>query len=68
MNNPTEEHMAAVNRILRYLKMTPGRGLLYKKCDNINIEIYTNAYLVGDIIDKRSTFGYRSNVWGNLVT
>lgn len=48
--------------------MTPGRGLLYKKCDNINIEIYTNAYWVGDIIDKRSTSGYCSNVWGNLVT
>jgi hypothetical protein len=43
MNNPTEDHMAAVNRILRYLKMTPGRGLLYKKCDNRNIEIYIDA-------------------------
>jgi hypothetical protein len=43
MNNPIEDHMATVNRILRYLKMTPGRGLLYKKCDNRNIEIYIDA-------------------------
>ncbi|RVW20625.1 Retrovirus-related Pol polyprotein from transposon TNT 1-94 [Vitis vinifera] len=26
MNNPTEKHMTAVIRILRYLKMTPGKG------------------------------------------
>ena len=31
MNNPSEDHLEAVNRILRYLKMTPGYGLLFKK-------------------------------------
>ena len=68
MNNPTEEHMDAVNRILRYLKMTPGRGLLYKKSDNRNVEIYSDADWAGDILDRRSTSGYCSYVWGNLVT
>jgi len=68
MNNPTEDHMAAVNRMLRYLKMTPSRGLLYKKSDNRNIEIYTDADWAGNIIDRRSTSGYCSYVWGNLVT
>ena len=29
MNNPTEKHMTAVTRILRYLKMTPGKGLFF---------------------------------------
>ena len=52
MNNPTEDHMTAVNRILRYLKMTPGKGLLCKKCDNRNIEIYTDADWAGNIIDR----------------
>jgi hypothetical protein len=68
MNNPTEEHMDAVKRILRYLKMTPGRGLLYKKSDSRNVEIYSNADWAGDILDRRSTSGYCSYVWGNLVT
>ena len=36
MNSPTEEHMEAVNRILRYLK-TPGKGLLYKKTNSREI-------------------------------
>ena len=31
MNNPTEKHMTAVTRILRYLKMTPGKGSLLPK-------------------------------------
>jgi len=43
MNNPTEEHMEAINRILRYLKMTLGRGLLYKKGGNRNVEIYSDT-------------------------
>jgi len=34
MNNPTEDHLDAVNRILRYLKMTPGHGLLFKKSES----------------------------------
>jgi len=48
--------------------MTPGRGLLYKKCDNKNIEIYTDTDWAGNIIDRRSTSGYCSYDWGNLVT
>jgi len=43
MNNPTEEHMEAVNRILRYLKMILGIGLLYKKGGNRNVEIYSDT-------------------------
>ena len=30
MNNPTEEYMKVVYRILRYLKMTPRKGLYFK--------------------------------------
>lgn len=31
MNNPKESHLEVVHRILRYLKMTPGVGLLSRK-------------------------------------
>lgn len=68
MNNPTEEHMKAVTRILRYLKMTPGKGLLFKKSDNREVKVYTDADWAGDVTDRRSTSGYCSYVWGNLVT
>lgn len=68
MNYPTEEHMGAVNRILRYLKMTPGKGLLFKKDDSQKVEVFTDADWAGDITDRRSTSGYCSYVCGNLVT
>ena len=31
MNNPTGEHMEVVHHILRYLKMTPRKGLCFIK-------------------------------------
>ena len=34
MNSPNKEHLEAVNQILRYLKMTPGHGLLFKRCES----------------------------------
>lgn len=68
MHNPTEEHMDAVFRILKYLKMTPRKGLFFKKSEYRNIEIYSDADWAGDITNRRSTSAYCSYVWGNLVT
>ncbi|RVW64923.1 Retrovirus-related Pol polyprotein from transposon RE1 [Vitis vinifera] len=68
MHNPTEEHMEAVYRILRYLKMTPGKGLFFRKTENRDTEVYSDADWAGNIIDRRSTSGYCSFVWGNLIT
>ena len=41
MHAPSEEHMEAVYRILRYLKSVPGKGLLFSKNGISNIEGYT---------------------------
>jgi len=68
MNNPNELHMKVVNRILQYLKGTPGKGLYLAKNSNRNLEVYTDADWAGSIIDRKSTTGYCSYVWGNLVT
>ncbi|RVX01052.1 Retrovirus-related Pol polyprotein from transposon TNT 1-94 [Vitis vinifera] len=68
MNNPTEKHMTAVIRILRYLKMTPGKGLFFQRTTNKEIEIFSDADWAGSVTDRRSTSGYCSFVWGNLVT
>ena len=62
------EHFEAVYRILRYLKGTPGRGLLSKSRGHLQIETYTDADWAGSIVDRRSTSGYCSSVGGNLVT
>ncbi|RVW14716.1 Retrovirus-related Pol polyprotein from transposon RE1 [Vitis vinifera] len=43
MHSPTEEHMEAVYRILRYLKMTPGKGLFFRKTENRDTKVYSDA-------------------------
>lgn len=68
MSNPTEAHMSAVRRILQYLKGTPGKGLYFKKSQNKGIEVYTDSDWAGCISDRKSTSGYCSFVWGNMVT
>lgn len=68
LSNPSETHMEAVYRILRYLKRDPGKGLMFKKTLNRSLEVYTDANWAGSPIDRKSTSGYCSYVWGNLVT
>ncbi|CAN1141377.1 Retrovirus-related Pol polyprotein from transposon TNT 1-94 [Linum perenne] len=68
MNAPTEEHLAAVNHILRYLKKTPGVGLMFRKHESRGVDLYTDASWASEVTSRRSTTGYCSYVWGNLVT
>lgn len=68
MHSPKERHLEAVLRIPRYLKKTPGRGLFFQKGDYKVVEIYIDADWAGSSVDRRSTSGYCTYVWGNLVT
>ncbi|KAA0048287.1 Cysteine-rich RLK (receptor-like protein kinase) 8 [Cucumis melo var. makuwa] len=43
MHAPYEDHMEAVNRILRYLKATLGKGLRFRKTDRRCVEAYTDS-------------------------
>ncbi|XP_075498838.1 uncharacterized protein LOC142537165 [Primulina tabacum] len=68
MHSPSETHMRALYRILRYLKGNPGRGLLFRRSKSRDIQMFVDADYAGSPIDRRSTSGYCSFVWGNLVT
>ncbi|XP_061359256.1 secreted RxLR effector protein 161-like [Gastrolobium bilobum] len=65
---PSEDHMNAVERILRYLKGAPGRELWFRKGPNLEIVGYTDADWVGSLQDRRSTSGYFTFLGINLVT
>ena len=60
--------MTVVMRILRYLKSTSSRGLLFGENDNLDLLAYTDAEWAGDRDDRKSTSGYFILVGGNLVT
>ncbi|CAN1790917.1 Retrovirus-related Pol polyprotein from transposon RE1 [Linum perenne] len=68
MQNPNKEHNEAVNRILRYLKGTPGLGLRFCKHAKKYIEVFTDASWACELTDRRSTSGYCTFVYRNLVT
>ncbi|PRQ42978.1 putative RNA-directed DNA polymerase [Rosa chinensis] len=55
MHAPSEDHMHAVHRILRYLKTNPGKGIMFSKNNHTDIAGYTDADWAGSITDRRST-------------
>jgi len=68
MHNPSEDHVDAVIRILRYLKVSPGKGLMFSKNIHLKINGYTYADWARNISDRKSTSRYFMFVGGNLVT
>uniref|UniRef100_A0ACD5X204 Uncharacterized protein n=1 Tax=Avena sativa TaxID=4498 RepID=A0ACD5X204_AVESA len=68
MHDPRSGHLTAVNRILRYLKGCPGKGILFSNHGHLRVEGYTNADWAGCLDDRRSTSGYCMFVSGNLVS
>ena len=68
MHSPYEVRQEVVNRILRYLKSSPRKGILYSKGEGLKVEAYIDADWVGSVIDKKSTTGYCTFIGGNLVT
>jgi len=60
--------MDAVIRILRYLKSSLGKCLMFTKNNLVQVEGYIDADWEGDITNRKSTSGYFTFVEGNLVT
>ena len=57
MHNPTDVHLMATKRILRYLRGTFHRGLLFHP-SSLKLQAYADADWAGDLVDCRSTSGY----------
>ena len=56
--HPTELHMQAAKRVLRYIKGTLSYGILYKQSGNKRLLAYTDSDYAGDLKDRKSTSGY----------
>ncbi|KAK8923598.1 hypothetical protein KSP39_PZI019101 [Platanthera zijinensis] len=68
MHAPRTSHLQAVERILRYLKIAPGQGLVYKPSTSLSLVAYSDADYAGSIDDRRSTTGFCTYFGGHLIT
>ena len=58
MKNPSEIHMKAAKRILRYVNGTKEFGILYSSSESFILIGYTNSDWAGSVDDRKSTSGY----------
>ena len=56
-SNPSEAHLTAVKRVLRYLKGTLDITLKYRKSDKDKVLGFSDADYAGDVDDRHSTTG-----------
>jgi Reverse transcriptase (RNA-dependent DNA polymerase) len=67
MHAPRTNHLSVIDRILRYLKGTPGQGIWMRKGNSNNVVDFSDADWAGSC-DRKSTTGFCTFVGGNLVT
>lgn len=58
MENPTESHLLAAKRILRYLRGTVDFGIFYKRGVKENLFGFCDSNYAGDVDDRKSTSGF----------
>jgi len=68
LNSPCEDHWNGVIRILKYIKRSPGKGLLYGSNNHTRVVCYLDANWAGSPSDRKSTFGYCVSIGGNLIS
>ncbi|KAL0454779.1 UNVERIFIED_CONTAM: Retrovirus-related Pol polyprotein from transposon RE2 [Sesamum latifolium] len=68
MDKPRSVHWEAALRILKYIKASLGKRLLFKRYGYVKIEAYSDADYAGLKDDRKSTSEYYTYVGENLVT
>ena len=68
MQDPREPHLAALKRILRYVRGTLHLGLLLQPSRSFDLMVYSDADWAGYPDTRRSTSGYAVFLGDNLVS
>ncbi|MCI13110.1 hypothetical protein A2U01_0034224, partial [Trifolium medium] len=58
MERPTEIHLAAAKRVLRYLQGSMSFGILYTRGSDCELEGWTDSDYACDVDDRKSTSRY----------
>ena len=67
MEDPRQEHMAAMKHLLRYVAGTIDYGLAYTSNAELNLVGYSDSDMAGDVDDRKSTSGILYFLDGNPV-
>jgi hypothetical protein len=68
LHKPTTTHFHAACRVVRYLKFSPGRGLLLPRNSDFQILGFSDADWAGCLDTRRSTSGYCFFLGSSLVS
>ena len=68
MHDPRESHLAALKRLLRYVRGTVDLGLVLHRSSSAELVVYTDADWAGCPDTHRFTSGYVVFLGGNLVS
>jgi len=68
MHDPQEPHLAALKRVLRYVRGTLDLGLLLHPCAQSDLVVYSDADWAGCPDTRRSTSGYAVFLGDNLIS
>jgi len=68
LNSPCEDNWNAFIRILKYIKGSSSKGLLYGSNNHTRVVCYSDADWAGSPFDRRSTSGYCVSIGGNLIS
>ncbi|XP_026400064.1 uncharacterized protein LOC113295948 [Papaver somniferum] len=68
METPSQDHLQAAKRILRYVKGTQSHGLFYTSAKTCNLVGYSDSDWAGDVEDRKSTSGFVFHMGSSVVS
>ncbi|XP_022032267.1 uncharacterized mitochondrial protein AtMg00810-like [Helianthus annuus] len=68
MHSPLQAHFKIALQLLRYLKGAPGKGILFKKGDSLNIKAFSDSDWAKCLSSRKSITGFCVFLGNNLVS
>ncbi|KAJ0471180.1 putative RNA-directed DNA polymerase [Helianthus annuus] len=68
MHSPKEVHLSLALRLLRYLKLSPGKGISFRKTDELNLFGYADSDWAKCLNTRKSVTGYCVFLGTSLVS